>query len=80
MAVKILDDTITFEAFMDHEDAGFEDDISQMHGILRSGDPINMQDFYSWFGAWEDGNRFEKMLSVLLKNRDTAERNFINCY
>ena len=60
--------------------AGFEDDISQMHGILRSGEPINMQDFYSWFGAWEDGNRFEKMLSVLLKNRDTAERNFINCY
>ena len=27
MAVKILDDTITFEAFADHEDAGFEDDI-----------------------------------------------------
>ncbi len=60
--------------------AGFEDDISQMHGILRSGEPVNMQDFYSWFGAWEEGNRFEKMLSVLLKNRDTAERNFINCY
>ena len=59
---------------------GFEDDISQMHGILRSGEPVNMQDFYSWFGAWEDGNRFEKMLSVLLKNRDTADRNFINCY
>ena len=27
MAVKILDDSITFEAFVDHEDAGFEDDI-----------------------------------------------------
>ena len=48
---------------------GFEDDISQMHGILRSGEPINMQDFYSWFGAWEDGNRFEKMLSALLRDR-----------
>ena len=49
--------------------AGFEDDISQMHGILRSGEPINMQDFYSWFGAWEDRERFEKMLSTLLRNR-----------
>lgn len=27
MAVKILDDTIVFEAFVDHEDAGFEDDV-----------------------------------------------------
>ena len=27
MAVKILDDSITFEAFADHEDAAFEDDI-----------------------------------------------------
>ena len=27
MAVKILDDSITFEAFVDHEDAEFEDDI-----------------------------------------------------
>jgi sugar/nucleoside kinase (ribokinase family) len=49
--------------------AGFEDDISQMHGILRSGEPINMQDFYSWFGAWEDRERFEKMLFTLLRNR-----------
>ena len=27
MAVKILEDTITFEAFIDHEDQGFEDDV-----------------------------------------------------
>ena len=27
MAVKILDNTLTFEAFIDHEDAGFEDDV-----------------------------------------------------
>ena len=27
MAVKILDDTITFEAFIDHEDNEFEDDV-----------------------------------------------------
>ena len=27
MAVKILDDTLTFEAFIDHEDSGFEDDV-----------------------------------------------------
>ncbi|MBQ4514097.1 MAG: hypothetical protein II969_13970 [Anaerolineaceae bacterium] len=27
MAVKILDDSITFEVFIDHEDAGFEDDV-----------------------------------------------------
>ena len=27
MAVKILDNTTTFEAFIDHEDAGFEDDV-----------------------------------------------------
>lgn len=27
MAVKILEDSITFEAFIDHEDAGFEDDV-----------------------------------------------------
>ena len=27
MAVKILDDTIEFEAFIDHEDNGFEDDV-----------------------------------------------------
>jgi len=49
--------------------AGIEDDISQMHGILRSGEPVNMQDFYSWFGAWEEGNRFGRMISVLLRDR-----------
>ena len=27
MAVKILEDSLTFEAFIDHEDAGFEDDV-----------------------------------------------------
>ena len=27
MAVKILDDSLTFEAFIDREDAGFEDDV-----------------------------------------------------
>ena len=27
MAVKILDDTITFEAFIDHEDGGSEDEV-----------------------------------------------------
>ena len=49
--------------------AGFEDDISQMHGILRCGEPVNMQDFYSWFGAWEEGLRFERLASVLLRER-----------
>ena len=47
-----------------------EDDISQMHGILRSGSPVNLQDFYEWFGAWEeDPERFRKMLTALLKDR-----------
>ena len=50
--------------------AGVEDDISQMHGILRSGCPVNMQDFYGWFGAWEDDSeRFTKLMSALLKDR-----------
>ncbi|MBR1435407.1 MAG: hypothetical protein IJ584_09890 [Bacteroidales bacterium] len=50
-------------------DAEVEDDIQQMHLILRSGSPVNMEDFYRWFGAFDDDSRFERMVTALGKDR-----------
>ena len=46
-----------------------EDDIQQMYCIMKDGSCYNMEDFYSDFGAYEDGDEFYNNVNELIADR-----------
>ena len=46
-----------------------EDDIQQMYFVLKDGSFYNCQDFYSDFGAYEEGDKFIKNIEKYVMNR-----------
>lgn len=46
-----------------------EDDIQQMYFVLKDGSFYNCQDFYSDFGAYEEGDKFIKNIEKYVMDR-----------
>ena len=46
-----------------------KNDIQQMYCIMKDGSCYNMEDFYSDFGAYEDGDEFYNNVDELIADR-----------